>query len=504
LAVQRVRLPLWVKSVGGASIVLSGVVAARLIWEQTALTWTAGPQVIGRSLAQGLLSPLILAPLVMLLWLVIIVGEALVGLVRRRRLTGDLWAHLAGILAVAGLLHVSYGTWQWLFAPELAASRHSGSFLVTAAGRGDLRLVRTLVVNGVAADARGSDGQSALQAAALGGHVDVLEFLLAQGVDIDGVDKAGDSALEKAASRGVIASLQFLEARGAHRIRGVPPPGAAPSPSRFGSLRIGTEALGSSGPAVWLLQAGLNAQLRPGTVLRVDGIYGPATAEGVRRFQAAKHLPANGIADQPTWQALLAPPLLVDARLGKIVNQLGSVDDFVHYIERMETRVPGMDLFDHLWQSVRNGEAARYMLIRQEPYMLDMQHFFAAAAEAADASVSRWGHLPVGGGVGRTLLLGLATELVQCAGVAVHSCFAREDLASNRIGADFGRSVVRDLADGRARPVSQQLRQYLAQFDPQAPTGIVATSLPGALHVVREGALALTASVLDVVWPDLF
>jgi hypothetical protein len=498
------RLPLWIRGTGIVSIVVSGGVALRLVWEQTVLTWGAGPQIIGFALVDGRLAPLMAGPVVMLLWLVIIVAAALVGVLHRRRLTADLWGHLAGILFVAALLDVRYGTWQWLFASKLAVSSHRGSFLVEAAGRGDMRLVRTLIARGVSVDARGPDGQSALQAAALRDHVEMLDLLLQEGADIDGVDRMGNSALEKAASRGTVTAVRFLESRGAHRNRGQVSRPTTRTTRRAPSPRIDTEGPGATGVAVSLLQAGLNAQLRPAMSVRVDGVYGPDTVECVRRFQAAKGIPADGVVGPATWHALFAPPLLVDVTLGRVLDQLGSIDDFVGYVEATESRVPAAELFDLLWQFVQTEGGARYLLIRREPYILDVQHFFAAAAEAADASVSRWGNLPIGGGVGWTLLLGMASELVQCAGVAVHSCFQREDLASNRFGADFGRSVAHDLADGRATPVSRQLRRYLEGLGPQAPVGIVATTLPGAMHVVREGALAFTAGLLDVMRPGQF
>ena len=37
----------------------------------------------------------------------------------------------------------------------------------------------------------------------------------------------------------------------------------------------------------------------------VDGSFGPATQAAVKEFQSAKKLPAHGIVDEPTWQALL-------------------------------------------------------------------------------------------------------------------------------------------------------------------------------------------------------
>ena len=36
-----------------------------------------------------------------------------------------------------------------------------------------------------------------------------------------------------------------------------------------------------------------------------DGIYGPSTSQAVAAFQRRKGLPANGIADQQTWDAIV-------------------------------------------------------------------------------------------------------------------------------------------------------------------------------------------------------
>ena len=54
---------------------------------------------------------------------------------------------------------------------------------------------------------------------------------------------------------------------------------------------------GSRGEAVKSLQKlmGLDA----------DGSFGPATQSAVKAFQCEKKLPAHGIADEPTWKALL-------------------------------------------------------------------------------------------------------------------------------------------------------------------------------------------------------
>ena len=54
---------------------------------------------------------------------------------------------------------------------------------------------------------------------------------------------------------------------------------------------------GSRGEAVKSMQKLLG--------LDADGSFGPATQSAVKTFQCEKKLPAHGIADEPTWKALL-------------------------------------------------------------------------------------------------------------------------------------------------------------------------------------------------------
>lgn len=60
---------------------------------------------------------------------------------------------------------------------------------------------------------------------------------------------------------------------------------------------------GSRGPAVMELQRKLNATVQA-TPISVDGIFGPATAARVRRFQQAHSLAVDGIAGPATWAVL--------------------------------------------------------------------------------------------------------------------------------------------------------------------------------------------------------
>lgn len=77
---------------------------------------------------------------------------------------------------------------------------------------------------------------------------------------------------------------------------------------------------GATGVLVEELQRSLNARLQEAERLGVDGDFGPATAAGVRRFQALAELPVTGRVDAATWRALgplltAEPPLPAPAEV---------------------------------------------------------------------------------------------------------------------------------------------------------------------------------------------
>lgn len=69
-------------------------------------------------------------------------------------------------------------------------------------------------------------------------------------------------------------------------------------------LKTAVLRVGSRGAAVKRLQAGLNKAFPAYSRLKVDGIYGPATANVVRNFQRRSGLPADGIVSPHTRKAL--------------------------------------------------------------------------------------------------------------------------------------------------------------------------------------------------------
>ncbi|KUL33374.1 N-acetylmuramoyl-L-alanine amidase [Actinoplanes awajinensis subsp. mycoplanecinus] len=61
-------------------------------------------------------------------------------------------------------------------------------------------------------------------------------------------------------------------------------------------MKVGPGAVGNA-------VRGVQHEFRPGSA--PDGVYGPATESAVRAFQSSVGLPADGVVDAPTWQALV-------------------------------------------------------------------------------------------------------------------------------------------------------------------------------------------------------
>ena len=187
---------------------------------------------------------------------------------------------------------------------------------------------------------------------------------------------------------------------------------------------------------------------------RIDGDFGRKTDDAVRRFQTASGLIVDGIVGCTTRTALATidhGPISPD--LTKFVTALGAVDEFVGYV-RHEARV-SQSIAEALKKlrdfPKKDSGQRRYLIVRcgGGPGIVDFRHFFAAASESSSAS----GKSPVGGGNrGDTMIFGLAVEINQCfSKKQFDSCFAREDLGSNRLGAEFGRFVKARLAENSAK-----------------------------------------------------
>ena len=91
---------------------------------------------------------------------------------------------------------------------------------------------------------------------------------------------------------------------------------------------------GARGDSVSTLQRALNDR---GASLRVDGVYGPATLQAVRDFQASSGLAVDGVAGRRTWSALGTAPAAREApssSTGTPVLRSGARGDDVRTLQK--------------------------------------------------------------------------------------------------------------------------------------------------------------------------
>ena len=269
---------------------------------------------------------------------------------------------------------------------------------------------------------------------------------------------------------------------------------------------------GNVGAQVKRLQLQLNTRLKPSPKLRADGIFGARTEEAVRRFQKANGLAETGVVDPKTVWAIDhpmpdgAPP----PALSKFAKQLGTIDDFVQFVTIRETMpFNRVGLIDDLGNFTETTNGRRYLLIEGDSAaVIDFRHFFAAMGEAHHRSRSRAMGMSIGGSPGETVLLGVGLELFQCVeeGIArkINSCFSREDLGSNRLGAAFGEYLVARESEASRLALHQHLRTFLTGLKPVAPELVQKANAPGGWHTVVEVLGAIASGISDILIPRAY
>jgi hypothetical protein len=205
------------------ALVLAGVpivaaalfLAARLIWEQTVLTWNGGLQMAGFSLmhsGQGAI--LVLAVYGGLIWAIAI----LIAMAVRRSFGGRWPTALLSMYAVAwGAIATPYGFWQRMFLDKYLPER-AGELFTYAAATGDLKTVKSILARGVDINVQGSY-VTALHGAAVENDREMIVFLIEHGANINAVNTYGDSPLGYA-TEATPETREFLQKRGGQYIRG--------------------------------------------------------------------------------------------------------------------------------------------------------------------------------------------------------------------------------------------------------------------------------------------
>lgn len=213
---ERDRLPLWLRALGVIAAPGTAYFAARMVYEQTLLSWRNGPQMVGFSLAHsGPILLLLASVLLMALWCAGVIGRSLWVLLHGKAVSWWRWASLAIAISLLLLLAVPYGTWQRLSADRLASGPHAPEFLNYAAASGNLRLVEIFLRKGIDVNTQDAEGSTALYGAAVEGQMKIIDLLIARGADVNRRNKWGHSPLYAARASKHEDAVRILEAHGA-------------------------------------------------------------------------------------------------------------------------------------------------------------------------------------------------------------------------------------------------------------------------------------------------
>lgn len=198
----------------------TAVLAGRLIWEMTSLTWQYGPQMIGFSLMHGPGALLILFPFALSIWLCVSLVTIVVWKLKGYRIRTKSWSIFCLAITVVVLLLLPQDVWSILFINKLARSPYASEFLVSAAGSGESLTVHSLLKHGIPINATNREGSTALHYAAGAGESKLVTYLIDQGANVNAVNLYGDSPLENALSNHKIATANILSEHGGKDLKG--------------------------------------------------------------------------------------------------------------------------------------------------------------------------------------------------------------------------------------------------------------------------------------------
>jgi hypothetical protein len=195
----------------------SAIFVGRIVYEETILTRSQGPQMIGFAMAHGAVPFISIAGLIGLvggfLWIV----ASFVLLIRKRfRIPLTDWIPMALLLVFAALLLIPYQTWEELTVRIAGPGPHGNEFMVEAAAYGNHRMVEYFLRKGFDINYEGDIGATPLSAAAVMGNKEMVSFLVSRGANVNRKGSlTGESALMGAAESGKFETVKALLENGA-------------------------------------------------------------------------------------------------------------------------------------------------------------------------------------------------------------------------------------------------------------------------------------------------
>jgi len=163
------------------AVVPPALLAIDMVYENTALSWSGGPQMVGFTLMHTVGIVLIPAVLASLIWAA---ATVIVPVFNKKWNLANVGGGLLVVVFV-GVASLPYGFWVKAFAARIASGPHAADFLVHMAALGELSAVKALLEQGVPVNESNHQGLRAIEAAENAKQPEVRVYLESRG----GTDK---------------------------------------------------------------------------------------------------------------------------------------------------------------------------------------------------------------------------------------------------------------------------------------------------------------------------
>ena len=176
----------WIRVLLLVSLPGTALLALRLVYEQTVMTWRNGEQMVGFALAHAsvlFFLPMLLSLVVAHVALACVISVTFARWLRKLPTPRFNWL-VVGTLAVSIMLvYILYNIWMTATIRIAGPGVHGSSFLMMAAADDKLPLAKILIAKGVSPNTM-AGGSTALDVACSSRNLDVARFLLQQGADL--------------------------------------------------------------------------------------------------------------------------------------------------------------------------------------------------------------------------------------------------------------------------------------------------------------------------------